>query len=163
MSRGLFTKLEQLAQFLGITLDVKLGDQESASPATWRNPVAQRTAENSISSTSVPEDVCAEELAKALTKDLTNIVPKVLAKAAEKTTKRIGKRNAAHQVPDNSNVVQGAGDVATVLSPAPPNCCWHCNQSFGNLNLLQNHLKSHKGEPPKNIKKHKCQKCKKVS
>jgi hypothetical protein len=51
---------------------------------------------------------------------------------------------------------------ADVVGATPPLCCWHCNDSFPDLELLQKHLDTHKGEKYKS-KRHKCQKCKKVS
>ena len=44
----------------------------------------------------------------------------------------------------------------------PPLCCWHCNRTFSQLEEFQSHLETHKGEKYKS-KRHKCQKCKKVS
>ena len=43
-----------------------------------------------------------------------------------------------------------------------PLCCWHCNRAFADLEELKTHVKTHKGERFKS-KRHKCQKCKKVS
>ncbi len=42
-----------------------------------------------------------------------------------------------------------------------PLCCFHCSESFSNLEALQKHAEAHKGETFKS-KRHKCQKCKKV-
>ena len=152
MSRGLFSKIHELAEFLGISMDIKHADPEPASTA---NPetISEEVFENSVA---VTEKVDTNELAKALTKDLTNIVPKVLAKAAEKVTERtVSEVPSAAKVPNNLS-------KSNMIPATLPLCCWHCNKSFGNLDELQKHLKNHKGELPKNSKKHKCQKCKKV-
>ena len=200
MSRSQFSKVEQLAEFLGIALDIKHGEPEPAT--TWRPT-------RSSSPQKVPENVRPEvpeksrkkvsekakdveaELAQALTADLTNIIPKVLAKAAAKIPRRIAAKISSQvEVPNITtsskkvhnitspnkvpNITTSSTKVPSIVSspnkvPNPmlpgslPICCWHCNESFGNLDDLQTHLKTHKGELPKSSKKHKCQKCKKVS
>ena len=183
MSRSQFSKVEQLAEFLGITMDIKHGDPEPAT--NWRSsrcptpqhvrtevpPELVRTKAPEQVRTKVPEkavDVEAE-FAQALTADLSNIIPKVLAKAAAKVPRRIAAK-ISPQVEISSiqntvpNSVSSPNKVSNPMLPGSlPICCWHCNESFANLDDLQTHLKTHKGELPKSSKKHKCQKCKKVS
>jgi len=161
MSRSLFSKIHELAEFLGISMDIKHADPDPATipappPPPPPEPVVAQVFENPPVN---PEQVNPCELAQALTKDLTSIVPKVLARAAQRVSKR--------PAPEVSSTARSKRVVnilpkPTVLPAALPMCCWHCNKAFGSLNELQDHVKSHKGDAPKNSKKHKCQKCKKV-
>jgi len=199
MSRSQFSKVEQLAEFLGITMDIKHGDPEPAT--NWRSsrcptpqhvrtevppelvrtkaPEQVRTKAPEKVRTKAPEKVRTKvsekavdveaEFAQALTADLSNIIPKVLAKAAAKAPRRIAAK-ISPQVEISSiqntvpNIVSSPNKVSNPMLPGSlPICCWHCNESFANLDDLQAHLKTHKGELPKSSKKHKCQKCKKVS
>ena len=152
---------------MGISMDIKHADPDPETipsptpppppPLVAPEPVVAQVFE---SPPVVPERVDSNELAKALTKDLTSIVPKVLARAAQKVAKR-----PAEEVSSSSRskrVVNILPKPSCQLPAALPMCCWHCNKAFGSLNELQDHLKSHKGDAPKNTKKHKCQKCKKV-
>jgi hypothetical protein len=191
MSRSQFSKVEQLAEFLGITMDIKHGDPEPATNCrSSRCPTPQhvrtevppehvRTKAPEQVRTKPPEKVRTKvsekaidveaEFAQALTADLSNIIPKVLAKAAAKVPRRIAAK-ISPQVEISSiqntvpNSVSSPNKVSNPMLPGSlPICCWHCNESFANLDDLQTHLKTHKGELPKSSKKHKCQKCKKVS
>ena len=180
MSRSLFSKIHELAEFLGISMDIKHADpvpETTPSPVPPPPAPAPEPAQIFESPTVGPEQVDSSELAEALTKDLTSIVPKVLARAAQRVAKR--PPAAAAPAPAAAAAATAAGvtnrswskKVVNILpKPKPsvlpvtlPMCCWHCNTAaFGSLNELQDHLKSHNGDAPKNIKKHKCQKCKKV-
>jgi len=181
MSRSQFSKVEQLAEFLGITMDIKHGDPEPAT--NWRSsrcptpqhvrtevpPEHVRTKAPEQVRTKPPEKVRTKvsekaidveaEFAQALTADLSNIIPKVLAKAAAKVPRRIAAKISPQvEISSIQNTVPNP-----MLPGSLPICCWHCNESYANLDDLQTHLKTHKGELPKSSKKHKCQKCKKVS
>ena len=162
MSQTQFSKIHQLAEFLGITMDIKHGESVTSESA-WASEQSSVLAkpQSKLPEKSLNEPILPKAPAKTTRKTLARIAPKTAANTERKVP------NTPQQPPILvSNVVPSPNKVPN-LAPAIPSslpiCCWHCNQSFPHLDDLQKHLKTHKGEQTKSSTKHKCQKCKKVS
>ena len=218
MSQTEFWKIHQLAEFLGITMDIKHGesipDEENWEPATTPPPessqqilqdppqvlpsspqvfqssmpqfqvteivaAAAKVSEQLLprrpkmllpkttkvlipkvpqnTATKVVEKVLTHHLPQELTSNFaTNILPTVLSR---KAPARIAPKNRTKITPLGSEISHKVTEIPGSL----PICCWHCNLSFPMLDDLKQHLTTHVGELPKNGKRHKCQKCKKVN
>jgi hypothetical protein len=161
MSQTQFSKIHQLAEFLGITMDIKHGESvppESAWSSTQSSAPAKPLPKLPEKSTNEP--VMSKVPSKTTRKTLARIAPKAVSNPE-------GNIPNVSQPPILvSNIVPSPNKVpnlAPVIPSSLPICCWHCNQSFPHLDDLQTHLKTHKGEQTKSSTKHKCQKCKKVS
>ena len=214
MSQTEFSKIHQLAEFLGITMDIKHGESITAEenwepPPPSESPLqilqecpqvlqsSQQVFQNSMSQIQVPEIIAATKVTgrllpkrpkmllpkttkvmipkassntplkvfeKVITpQDLTSnftttMLPKVLAKSGRKVPTKIAPKDRTKICPLVSEMPLKVTEIPGSL----PICCWHCNLSFPILDDLKQHLISHVGELPKNGKRHKCQKCKKV-
>jgi len=141
MSQTQFSKIHQLAEFLGITMDIKHG--ESVAPeSTWSSPqrplskLPEKRINEPVLPTKVPSKTTRKTLARIAPKGVTNSEgqPPILV----------------HNIAPSPNKVH---NLTPAIPSSLPICCWHCNQSFPHLDDLQKHLKTHKGEQTKSSTK----------